>query len=408
MLARYFSVFDRGEIALYLIYISLISVVINIGISESTIFRIAQNLDDKGVIISKGIIFLTINYFFGLIFFLIFLVSFKLKFTFNLFASVLGIYFVSFNSFYRNVLIAEKRIFHYNLSVFIESICYLLFVLVSIFNSFHFSSIIFSYLLANVSVALIFISVRNSDFNYPNYSGVFSKLSYLNLLKDSYHFFITGLGSMLNRRAYYFLLDFFSNSNSVGVFTVTSTVPQLFENLPQQISTLAYTYISNEGNNSSATRLSLSIFRLLLYLSIAMILIISPFADMILFKVFGNQYKDYGSLLVLLSISTAILGLNGLLFNILSGLGLQKYGTFSIAISVITTLFLATFMVYRLGLFGAVLAKLIVSVIIFGYLLRCAKKELNTDYFNFFKFSRKDVDVLRQIVYKYYRGIHKS
>jgi O-antigen/teichoic acid export membrane protein len=251
--------------------------------------------------------------------------------------------------------------------VIIENISYLVLVFITAFFKFSFKFILVSNLASQIIVILFLVLKLKNKLPKPG-------LPVINFLyiKESYafglHLFFTGLGGFGLQRIGFYILNYFSGTRSVGLYTVASTLPTIYENLPQQISTIAYTYVAGENDVDLRKKIAVIIVKLVLYCVVIAAIPIFLFADQIVVLIFGNEFVGLGMLTLLLTISTIFSGLSGIFYNFLAGIGKPKYGTYLTILNLLLTFITSLFFIYYFGLFGAAWAKLISSVVSATYI----------------------------------------
>ena len=369
IIARYLSAEDRGILSIYLYTVTFIVIILNAGLVESSIYLLNNGKLHKEAVIKNQILYL---FFIACIFFGLAALSinfFSEVKILDFYCLVLIVILMLFNSLFRHYLLAEKKIRTYNISVIFENISYLLFVFLCFFLKLSFTYILLSNLVAQV-IVLIFLlrKIRNSlpKFEWPALNLYYIKKSY----SLGLHLFITSLGGFGLQRISFFILNYFTGAKSVGLYTIASTLPTIYENLPQQISTIAYTYSSAEEDFFRRRDIAVGLIKLILYCVTFATLPLIIFPEQIMVFIFGNKYGGLGNVTLILTISTIFSSLSGIFYNLLAGIGKPIFGTYLTIINLSVTLITSFFFINNFGLIGAAYSKLIssiVAVIFIGY-----------------------------------------
>lgn len=369
ILARYLGAENRGLLSLYLNTIGFVVLILNAGIAESSIYLLNIGEFDRNQLIKNQIFYL-----------------FNVALIFSIAAILLKPFFgtlsssdfyclliiavlMLFNSIFRHYLLADKQIGFYTSSVIIENIGYLVLVFITAFFKFSFIFILLSNLFSQIIVFLFLIrklKLELPEFGLPIVNFLYIKRSYAFGL----HLFFTGLGGFGLQRIGLYILNYFSGTKSVGIYTVASTLPTIYENLPQQISTIAFTYVVGENDIGKRKMIATGIVKLVLYIIVLAALPVFLFPDEIIILIFGKEFSELGMLTILLTVSTIFSGLSGIFYNFLAGMGKPKFGTYLTFLNLSVTFITSVFFIYYFGLVGAAWAKLIssvVSVVFIGY-----------------------------------------
>jgi len=369
ILARYLGAEDRGLLSLYLYTIGFVVLILNGGIAESSIYLLNRGDLDKNLIIRNQIFYLfNISLIFVIVTLLLKPFIGQIKSS-DFYCLIPIVALMLFNSLFRHYLLSEKKIGFYTSSVIIENIGYLILVFITAVLKLSFLFILLSNLASQV-IVLIYLTKKLKlvlpKFGFPLVNFLYIKESYAFGL----HLFFTGLGGFGLQRLGFYVLNYFSGTRSVGLYTVASTLPSIYENLPQQISTIAYTYAAAENDVNQRKKIAIGISKLVLYCVFFAALPVFFFADKIVILIFGSEFKNLGDLTILLTISTIFSGLSGIFYNFLAGIGKPKFGTYLTILNLSVIFITSVFFVSHFGLIGAAWAKLvssIVSVVFIGY-----------------------------------------
>ncbi len=392
ILARYLGAEDRGYLSIYLITIGFVVLILNAGIAESSIYLLNNGEEDRNQVVKNQIFYLfniALIFSIAAILLIPYIVIEREQ---DLYCLLPIVVLMLFNSLFRHYLLADKKIGNYTSSVIFENSSLLVLVFITAFFKFSFIYILLSNLISQIIV--FGYMVRKLKFKLPKLQLPLVNLLYI---KKSYafglHLFFTGIGGFGLQRIGFYILGYLSGPRSVGLYTVGSIIPSIYENLPQQISSIAFTYVAGEKDIFKRKMIALSIVKFVFYALVFAAIPLFIFVDEIIILVFGTEFRNLGLLTSLLTISTIFSGLSGLFYNFLAGIGKPRFGTYLTILNLSVTIVASGLFIFYFGLIGAAWAKLIssiISTIYIGYLflfhynikltevLSIRKSELNT------------------------------
>lgn len=405
LIARFLGPATRGEYAIISLSIILTTITINFGTPEASIYLIGKNHYKFTEIVSTQLIISTI------LSLLISLLSIIIYYTTNVFSyeyltlqvfiyAVLSIIIQVYLTQVRHFILGLKKFDRFNASIIIENTFFFGLVLLFVtLNMLTLPYVILSYLLGGVFAILFTFPLFKSVYIVFNMKSFKSKL-YLDSLKLGSNLYFTGLGGFGIQRINFFILQYFYGVKSVGLYSVANTLPTFFENLPQQFSTLLYSFISNSKNAKYSIGLSSTVFRITLYISLLVSLPFFLFADHIVLLLFGPAYSEISLALIILLSGMVFSGLSGLLINYLAGEGKAKYGTYVTIITLLVISVTGFFLIPEFNYNGAALARTIAGIsgfiyVVFTYLNRTKEK-----FSDIFFIKADDIERVKSIYYK--------
>jgi len=370
ILARLLGPEDRGSLAILMISISLVCVILNFGTAEASIYLLGSGLIKPEIVISS------LFYFYVLISFILSWPAFAfLNYLLNFddLVIILLILLTSItvlNTHLRHFLIAQKKFIKYNISVIFDSILFLLGVfLVWRYNKISIDNIIILYTISGTTVLIMSVL-----YLYPGELIIRPKIKYSVMHKAfgyGFHLFLVGISGFGVQRITYFLIDFFYNTKIVGLYTAANSIPTLFLNLPQQLSTVLYSYVSSSTKEKKSLKLTSQVIAIILLTSGIFLLPIILFTEKITIFLFGENFIGIEKAMIILSVGTIFSGLSSVLFNYMAGTALHKYGSYMTFVNLACISLSSIILIPRFGLNGAAFSYLITMVFSFTYITFC-------------------------------------
>ena len=369
-LARSLGPDARGSLAVIILSINLLSIIFELGGPQAIIYLIGKEIYKENELFFS--IFVT-SVFFSFFSIAILFPLMTLLSSFELILQIAFCFGVATSisiSYLRHALLAKEKFLSYSLNILIEVLIYLILILYLYFFdplSFTRDNVVVSYSFA-VAFALFicfFQLVKIVNLNQILKAN-FRLDIVLESFKRGFYLFIAGVSGFLQQRIIYFLLSQFLSAKSVGLYTIASTIPNLFANVPQQIATVLYAN-SSKSQTTLDNKINASILIFMLQavslLSVFFSIFIWPFSELIIVTIFGDEYAGVGSIFVILIFGAGAMGVVTLIFNTLAGIGLHKeFSYVSIGCTLLICLFSYLGISY-LGLLGAAISQSIVSII---------------------------------------------
>lgn len=393
-LARVLGPEPRGELALILLLVTAVSLLYNFGFPESTIYLSGTNKDSKVQIANTAMLFaLLINLAMSPLLYLVLYYGFEFRqaLTFLLMSTILS---VTLLTVVRHIFLANQSFKLFNVSTLLEYLIYFLgMLLLQKFIALNVDLIISCYLIGNLSALIIMyqkIQGRTQfvlSVNWEVVKGLFS---------NAKHLFAAGVGGFVTQRANILLMSVFSGAKDVGYFTVSMSLPGLFSNVPQILSTLLFTRVSNSEKNELDTLKAIVKFGAITFL-ISIIPLFYFLGDIVIL-LYGQEYAVIAHAITVLCFATLFLGISGLVLNYLAGTGKSKYGTWSSVISVTCTIAFGQYYVREYGFEGGAYTYLISSSAVLFFSLIAVSRETKTNVFSIIIPGRNELEILHGII----------
>lgn len=361
MLARFLGPEDRGIWAIYLYTLTLVSLLLNAGIPESSIYLLNKEKDRKTQIVGSQCTYLL------LVAVLFFVAALLVRPYFGISAGVytmlaISIVLTNFVSLFRHFLLAEKEISAYNFSVLFENGLYAILVIICCFTHLSLQNVVICYM-STLLVTLVLLALKIRSRFGTRLLGGLNPTMIRQSYRVGYSMFFAGLGGFGLQRINYYVLNTFAGSRAVGLFTVASTIPAIYENLPQQLSSIAYTYTSGDLEENYRRKMAIGMIKGVLYLMLLLSLPAIIFPEYIIRIIFGEEFAGTGLTMLVLVFGALLSGISGILFNMLAGIGKPGYGMYLTIINLGATFAASIVLVQYYGLMGAAFARLIATIL---------------------------------------------
>jgi len=369
LLARLLGPADRGVLAMLVLSISLASLFLQFGFPETIIYIVGSKVFPNDQVTSTIIVYFLI---------IIALFSIPASYCMNWywhFSTQKNILLVLATSVsillttMRHFLLARQQFRGYGLSILLENIIYLFGILVIWgFFSVSVDNALIAYVLS-MSLAFTLILVLQLRNGFSISLKHIRPQIITKCFQHGYHLFIAGIGGFGAQRINYYILESLVGMRAVGLFVAAGTIPTLFANLPQQLGTVIYSHVANSESNDQGTKVTLKVFKVVALLSAFCMLPVAVFSKEIVTVFFGKEFSDIHRVLVILSIGMTFIGLSGILYNALAGIGLHKFGSRMAFVNIFLISALAFLLVPTLGVEGAALAQMVAAFVNLLYML---------------------------------------
>lgn len=294
----------------------------------------------------------------------------------------------------RHLLLGGKRFNTYSQSVVLEDIVLLAGIFAAwLMGRISLFSVLSAYLLSRLA-ALLTLLVHSVGFRTACSLAAIQPPIIVRAYQQGIHLFAAQMGSFGAQRINYFLLNHFTGSRAVGLFTAANTIPTMFANLPQQMSTVLYTHVSASKDMSHSARLTLSVVKIVILASLACLVPIAVFSKSIVATLFGAQFAGIERVLIILTISMIPFALSGVIFNTLAGSALQKYGSPMATINLVAITVLSYIFIPKMGAEGAAWANLIASLCSLAFVAAIFAAKFSVKPRDLFSFSIGEIRAL--------------
>ena len=368
LISRNITPTERGEISLIILSLTLYTLISQIGIPEAIVYSVGQRKYNDDEIISTSVFFSIISSFV----ILIIVIPFYSQNNINFFGFLFTVSLLSLNlsTYFRNFLLGKKKLGLYYFGETSQNFCFLISIIYFIYSdSLEISNIFFSYTISYIFPLLInFLFVKNY-FHNKKFRFIFNKNLFINILNNGKHLFASSILAYGYNKIIFFLLKVFIDNEAVGYWTTASSIPILFSEIPKLFSTSLYSYTANSKKKIDNNRNFIISFIFVLIFAIVILIPLTIFSKQITYLLYGNQYSDISSIVLIMFISYLFSGLNNLILNALAGEGKYKYTTIFSILNFILITFFGILLIPKFSLFGACIAQLITSIITLVFFL---------------------------------------
>lgn len=157
----------------------------------------------------------------------------------------------------------------------------------------------------------------------------------------------------LNYRLSYFFLDSYVGKSAVGVYSVGSMLAESLWMLPGSMALVLYAKVSSSGESRDAATTSISLAKLSLGASAAMLVILLAIPMDLFGAVFGKDFSMIGGVILCLTPGILALSYSMVINHYLAGIGQFRVNTEAAALGLVVTLAGNLILVPQLGIVGA-------------------------------------------------------
>lgn len=356
----------RGIIALFTADLGLIAIFSNIFTSSS----VSYFLSKVGVSKLASQAYLWVAAASGIVAVVLSLIgNFSLTLPLFIVSVLLG--FITFHS---SLFIGSQKIPYYNLITFLQPFFLLLFMLAFYFmnNDLGYYSYFYGQI---VSLCITFIISKiitrkvlgkaKFDLNKESFKQSFNfgwKVELSNLLQ------------FLNYRLSFYLLEYFSDVSSVGIFSVGVTISEAIWVFSKSISLVQYSNVIKQGNTPNSRKETVTVSKYSFYASLVCLIIIFIIPKSIFGLIFGDEFVDVKQIILILSPGILAIAVSNVFGNYFSAIGKLKILILKSTIGLVATILLSIILIPKLHIEGACIVNsasyIISSLILFWYYVK--------------------------------------
>jgi O-antigen/teichoic acid export membrane protein len=285
-------------------------------------------------------------------------------YTFDVF--LLGL-LLCLGSINQQLLLADKKIFSYNISSFLQSLLLVLVFLILVFVQNE--RTIKSYLVAlysSYSVCLIATLFAGLEISKKTH-----KLSILSLFSQLVqHGSVIQLASLLqliNYRFSFYLLEKNFGSKTLGIFSVTIALSEAMWILSRSMATVQYSYISNTQNKNDHIAITTLFSKAVFFVTILIIIAAMLLPNSAYLWLLGNDFNGVKYLILLMSPGILFHSITSILAHYFSGNANFKINTIASGIAAIVSIVIYSLFIPLWGIKGACIASNLVYFTSFAY-----------------------------------------
>lgn len=360
IIARVLGPEGQGEYTLLTLFATLLFTFLNFGFNVSSTYYIGKgNIYDEHTIWKTNLIvmsFLSILSILAGGFVIIFLkdLFFSSISTSYLSIMLLILPFFFLLNFVQSIFLGYQNFDVINISAILTQL--LILILTFLFlNVFHMNVLgaILAFIISNIIISILLVILLLKKYHLSIKKGVFS----IPFAKDAFNYgikvHISNLVSFFNYRADTFLIAYFSNSLSVGIYNVAVSIAERLWIVSQSVSNVLFPKISSMSNNDEKDYLTTMLTRNVLLISIITSIILVLISDFLILLLFGSAYEDAALPLKILMPGIVFLSVDRILSNDLSGRGKPEMSMYTSITTIILNIFLNIILIPKYGLSGA-------------------------------------------------------
>ncbi len=402
ILARTLGPEGRGEWALILLNVILLTLIANFGTPEASIYFIGQKkFNEQDVILTLtsysfiiAVVIVLVNFLLYKLHLNILLNDFEANVVYLTSANVVP---QALNTQMRHFLLGKKEVVAYNLLVTYEALMFTIAVaLLTFLSIISVSNVLAAYLIVNGFSLIIHL---HSVSNFVRWTAIISsfKIHIVRAcLKNGSTYFFTGMGGFWSHRVNYLFLELYHSSADIGFYSVALAIPNLIANIPNQISLVLYPYISAIKEKGRAIELTSVILKVSVVLILILFLPILFQGDKIIVMIYGEEYGGLFVPLLILFAAMALDGVGSLLFNHFAGQGKPIFGSYKFLISISMLILGGFLLVPQYGVEGAALSKMISAACATMFIVYLFSREHGIK--NIILIRANDLQILKKIL----------
>lgn len=269
------------------------------------------------------------------------------------------------------VLIGKERIslaqiLNVSRNVILALVLWYVFVVEEIHDVYaYFLALFFSYALGFIA-SLITIFTLPEKFTLKNFAQTLRSLIKLGFIDQS-----SNILQFLNKRLpLYYLTYILLDKDAAGIFSTVATITEATLFLPQAVSVVQYSKISNSTDTSFNVSISEKMFRFNLVLLVAGLSILSFLPSKLFVFLFSEGFKPVGELIPYMAVGLVFFGSTSIFNHFFSGTGKFEENVYSNLLGLIATIMVGCFwLIPTYGLVGATLTPSVSYLVISVYLI---------------------------------------
>lgn len=379
IIARMLGADGQGKYALIILLPNMFYTLFNIGIPASTVYYIGQKeylLED--VFKTNLLIAVILSVITGLLSCL-FIYLYQDVFYEQIEWSILAISLISlpfiFLSKNLQVIFQGKEEFEkFNLIVILNQLGVFLFcVLFLIVLGWGLLGAVAAFVSAQLLVFLALFYFLKQEFSLTLFRGRFSKSYFRNSFFYGLKGHISNILAFINYRVDLFIIAYFLNDVSVGLYSVAVTVVERIWVVSQSVSTVLFARVSNLSTGVERAKFTAVVARNVLFISLIGGLLLYFLGAWIIQLLFGAAFADAIVPFIWLIPGVVLLSFARILSNFFSGIGKPEINTYVASFTTVLNIGLNVYLVPKLGVVGAAIAtsityasNMVIKTTIFG------------------------------------------
>ena len=230
-----------------------------------------------------------------------------------------------------------------------------------------------------IGLLLSFISIFSlkEKFDFQNFYNTLKSLITLGFVDQ-----LSNILQFINKRLpLYYLMYVMNDKGDTGVLSIAIALTEAFLFLPQSVSVVQYSKISNSNDSSFNISISEKMYRFNFTILAVGLGILSIIPDQLFVWIFGNSFHRVGDLIPLLAIGLVFFGSTSVFNHYFSGTGKFEENVYSNLLGLAATIGFGCFwLIPTYGIWGAALTPSISYVILGLYLIISFKYKANSNF----------------------------
>lgn len=399
--ARYLGPSDRGLYALFFTSASVLSMLSYLGMTQANVYFLNKPETSHNSLISNNIAFVVFQaLLLGVVlyalgdrnilfagtrlsedFVLLLFIASALTLADMLFSGIaLGLH--RYTVFVQNLVTQSALIFLVTIPLVVLELTLHQVVLLRIFGSVAAAVI----LVARVLLASQYRTVS------PRWSLLVQQLSF------GIRNYVQNLLGLLSYRIYFFLLAFFTDEVTVGVFSVAMLLLEAIRLIPEAVGTILFPELAKSDQSNVADQFTSKVTRIVLAISLLVTLGVFALAAPVVLLIFGDDYRGAIILLRVMTFGVAV----GILYQVLSRYFTSRFQQHKTILSAIAGLFagvlLSLFLIPRMGAIGAAVSFSAANLIAGVIMAVLFQRTTGLSFQSFIILNSDDIDAARSSI----------
>lgn len=238
----------------------------------------------------------------------------------------------------------------------------------------YFVALAVAYFIALVLSMAMILNIKER-FDFHNFKDTFKSLVKLGFIDQ-----VSNVLQFFNKRLPFYSLYFIFGKAEAGVFSIAVLLTEVFLFVPQSLSTVQYSKISNSQNRDSYNiAISEKMYRFSLVALIGLLGMLCLVPHQLFKWVFGAEFDRVGQLLPLLSVGIISFGSTSIFNHYFSGIGKFEENVFSNSLALIVTVSVGClYLIPKYGIWGAAITPSIAYCVLGLYLIISFKVKTNS------------------------------
>ncbi len=215
--------------------------------------------------------------------------------------------------------------------------------------------------------------------------------------------YASNVAQFLNYRLDFWLVNFYLGSASLGLYSLSSNLGQMFWLLPAAISTVLLPSIAKGGTGQTKANLDRTLFmgRFLMFLGIISFVGALLFGKQFMVFAYGEAFEESAAVLIWLLLGIIPFALTKIYASFLSGVGRQRENLIASYSGLVLTILLDLWLIPKMGIIGAAIGTAVSYLFTSAYVFWIIIRDYDQRFIDTFLIKRADFLLLRNILRKF-------